>query len=163
MGRYAHLFYKLLFLSILLVCLNNRTEAQKSLFRVLVIASPDPDHGSMINKAKPFFEKIASENNFELDFSRDAKLINEDNLSNYQVFVQLHLAPFEMTTEEQKALQHFISRGKGWLGIHAAGLTGNQFMPNLLSAFLFPPRPSSGAPVATVSVAAIGSGDGPVV
>jgi len=129
MGRYAHLFYKLLFLSILLVCLNNRTEAQKSLFRVLVIASPDPDHGSMINKAKPFFEKIASENNFELDFSRDAKLINEDNLSNYQVFVQLHLAPFEMTTEEQKALQHFISRGKGWLGIHAAGLTGNQFMP----------------------------------
>ena len=111
-----------------LICTTG-LEAQKSLFRVLVVASPDPDHGTMIIQSKALLEKIASENNFQIDFSRDASVINDDNLSNYQVFVQLHLAPFEMTQNEQKALQHFISGGKGWVGIHAAGLTGRQFMP----------------------------------
>jgi type 1 glutamine amidotransferase len=118
----------LLLLSILSLTFTPGAIAQKPAFRVLVVASPDPDHRPMIKQSKAFLEKIASENNFEIDFSRDATLINDDNLTNYQVLVQLHLAPFEMNPKEQIALQHFISRGKGWVGIHAAGLTGRQFI-----------------------------------
>ena len=33
-----------------------------------------------------------------------------------------------MTAEEQAALQRFIESGHGWVGIHAAGLTGKQFI-----------------------------------
>jgi type 1 glutamine amidotransferase len=33
-----------------------------------------------------------------------------------------------MTQSEQAALQRFIERGGGWVGIHAAGLTGRQFI-----------------------------------
>ncbi len=93
-----------------------------------MVASADPDHDPMIKKSKAFFEKIASENNFEVDFTRDAAVINDENLTNYKVLVQLHLAPFDMTKEEQRAMQHFISRGEGWVGVHAAGLTGKQFL-----------------------------------
>ena len=76
----------------------------------------------MIKKAEAFLEKIGSENNFEVFYTRDATLINDENLSQYQVFVQMHLAPFDMTPQQQAALQHFISSGKGWVGVHAAGL-----------------------------------------
>lgn len=103
------------------------TVAQKTSFRVLVVASADPDHDPMIKKAKGFLEKIGKENNFDIVYTRDATVINDKDLSQYQVFVQLHLAPFDMTSSQQKALQHFISSGKGWVGVHAAGLTGTQF------------------------------------
>lgn len=97
-------------------------------FKVLVIASADPDHDPMIMKAESFFKDMAAENNFEVVFSRDASLVNDDTLSHYKVFVQLHLAPFELNPSRQAALQRYISRGNGWVGVHAAGLTGKQFI-----------------------------------
>jgi len=120
--------FKFLMLQALLLAFSTRSEAQNPSFKVLVVASADPDHDPMINKSKSFLEKIALENNFEVDFTRDATLINEENLSKYKVLVQLHLAPFDMTQKEQQAMQHFISRGRGWIGVHAAGLTGKQFL-----------------------------------
>ena len=96
--------------------------------KVLVVASSDRDHEAMIAKAQPFLEALAAENHFALDFTRDAGQINEANLAQYQVFVQLHLAPFNMSASQQKALQKFIEEGHGWIGIHAAGLTGKQFL-----------------------------------
>ena len=144
--------FKLLFLSILSLTFATSAIAQKPAFKVLVVASPDPDHGPMIVKSQAFLEKIAAENNFEVDFTRDATYINEENLVNYQVLVQLHLAPFEMTRKEQMALQHFISGGKGWVGIHAAGLTGRQFIApetpywkwyeKMLGGIVYSPHPS---------------------
>ena len=107
--------------------LTGTVVGQKPSFKVLVVASADPDHDPMIIKAKAFLEKIGSENIFEVFYTRDATLINDENLSQYQVFVQMHLAPFDMTPQQQAALQNFISKGKGWVGIHEAGLTGTQF------------------------------------
>ena len=123
----------------------------KPAFRVLVVASADPDHDPMIKKAKAFLEKIGSENNFEVFYTRDASLINDENLAQYQVFVQMHLAPFDMTPQQQKALENFISQGKGWVGVHAAGLTGTQFkgpevpywmwFQNLMGDIVYSPHP----------------------
>jgi type 1 glutamine amidotransferase len=96
-------------------------------FRVLVVASRAKDHLKMIAAARPFFQTMAAANHFDLDFSDDTSLINPANLSHYQVFVMLHLAPFDMSASQQAALQHFVEEGKGWVGIHAAGLTGRQF------------------------------------
>jgi hypothetical protein len=45
----------------------------------------------MIIKAQPFLKKLGLENNFEVVYSRDATLINEKNLLDYQVFVQIPL------------------------------------------------------------------------
>jgi type 1 glutamine amidotransferase len=104
------------------------TRSREPAFKVLVVASSDHDHEAMIAQAEPFLVALAAENRFVLDFTRDAAQINEENLARYQVFVQLHLAPFNMSAPQQKALQKFIEEGHGWIGIHAAGLTGKQFL-----------------------------------
>ena len=128
MKHYLPASIKFIVLQILLLSFSLRSEAQNLPFKVLVVASADPDHDPMIKKSRAFFEKIAAENNFKVDFTRDASTINDENLMQYKVLVQLHLAPFDMTRNEQLAMQHFISRGGGWVGVHAAGLTGKQFL-----------------------------------
>ena len=95
-------------------------------FKALIVASIAKDHLPMIAGAEPFFARMARENRFAADFTRDSDAIRPDNLAQYQVFVMLHLAPFDMTYSQQAALQRFIESGKGWVGIHAAGLAGKQ-------------------------------------
>jgi len=97
-------------------------------FRLLVVASRAKDHLKMIAAAKPVLEKLAKENGFAVDFTDDADTIKDENLSHYQAFMMLHLAPFDMKPAQQAALQKFIESGHGWIGIHAAGLTGREFL-----------------------------------
>src|SRR5579862_4702136 len=66
-------------------------------FKALIVASRAKDHLQMITSAEPFFNRMASENRFAVDFTADAETINEQNLEQYRVFVMLHLAPFDMT------------------------------------------------------------------
>ncbi|HVY73513.1 MAG TPA: ThuA domain-containing protein [Puia sp.] len=108
--------------------LPNPAFAGNGKFRVLIVASRAKDHLKMIAAAKPFFERMAAENNFSVDFTDDTSRINDENLANYQVFVMLDLAPFDMSYAQQDALERFVKEGKGWVGIHAAGLTGTQFL-----------------------------------
>ena len=102
--------------------------AQHKPFKVLVLLSPAADHQKMMTAAKPFLEKMARENHFTAYITDDANVVNDANLKQYTVFVQLQEAPFDMTTSQQEALQKFIESGKGWVGIHAAGLTGTTFL-----------------------------------
>jgi uncharacterized protein len=97
-------------------------------FRVLVVASRDPNHTPMIDKAQPLFDSIAQANDFTTDFTREPAVLTDEGLARYDVVVQLHLAPFDLENEQQNALERFVLRGKGWVGVHAAGLTGKQFL-----------------------------------
>jgi len=94
MKNYLQVTLMNLFLGILILTIPTLAGAQKLPFRVLVVASPDPDHGPMIIQSKAFLEKIGSENNFRIDFTRDATLINKENLADYQVLVQLQTGSF---------------------------------------------------------------------
>jgi len=97
-------------------------------FRVLVVAANDRYHGAMSDAAEPLLESLGAENGFAVDFTHDATVLRDEELARHAVVVQLHLAPFDMTKHQQDALQRFILRGGGWVGIHAAGLTGRQFL-----------------------------------
>jgi uncharacterized protein len=97
-------------------------------FHVFVIVSSAKDHVKMVAAARPFLEKMAADYNFSIDITADTGKINDTNLAKYQVFVQLHEAPFDMSYSQQAALEKFIEKGKGWVGIHAAGLTGKDFL-----------------------------------
>lgn len=121
MRKLTALIY-LLFISIAVSAMPDKPK-----FRVLVVASDAADHMKMMTAAKPFFQKLAKDNGFALDYTDDSSIITDINLSRYQVFVMLQLAPFDMRPSEQAALQKFIEQGKGWVGIHAAGLTGQTF------------------------------------
>jgi len=96
--------------------------------RVLVVASRASDHVRMIAAARPFFQRLADSTGLMIDFTDDTSVINDANLHRYQAFVMLHLAPFDMSYAQQAALQRFIEAGGGWVGIHAAGLTGAGFL-----------------------------------
>ncbi len=102
--------------------------AREPAFKAIVVASRAQDHSKMIAAAKPFLEQLGARNNFSVDFIQDQARVDDAFLSGYAVFVQLHLAPFEMAPAQQAALQRFVEEGKGWVGIHAAGLTGTQFL-----------------------------------
>jgi type 1 glutamine amidotransferase len=95
--------------------------------KVLVVGSIDRYHYPMVKASRMLFQKLAVENNLEIDLTTDLSALTEENLARYQVLIQLHQAPFELTNEQQYAIQQFISRGKGFIGVHAAGLTGSQF------------------------------------
>jgi len=126
--------------------------SQGSAFKVLVVASSDSDHAEMICAAEPFFAKLAAENAFALDFTKDAGWIDEAKLAEYQVLVQLQLAPFDLPARQQAALQQFVEEGRGWIGIHAAGLTGRQFLApetpywqwfeDLMGGIVYSPHPA---------------------
>jgi type 1 glutamine amidotransferase len=111
----------------IVIILSTTALAQKPKFRVLVVASDAADHIKMMTAAKPFFIKLGEDNGFVVDYTDDSGVITDANLVKYQVFVMLQLAPFDMKPSEQAALQKFIEQGKGWVGIHAAGLTGQTF------------------------------------
>ena len=101
--------------------------SRKKDFKVFVKISRAADHNKMMTAARPFLEKIASENHFTVAITDDNSLVNDANLSKYQVFIQLQEAPFDLSEQEQLAVQKFIEKGKGWVGIHAAGLTGTLY------------------------------------
>jgi type 1 glutamine amidotransferase len=113
---------------IVLILIGFKVNGQTNNFKVLVVASQAKDHWKSISVAKSFFEKLGAENHFSVDFTDDTSKINDANLANYQVFVMFHLAPFDMSASQQAALQKFAEQGKGWVGIHAAGLTGKEFL-----------------------------------
>ena len=114
-----------------LITLFALTASAQSKFKILVVASLAKDHWKSISVGKEFFEKLGTENHFSVDFTTDTSTINDANLAKYQVFVMFHLAAFDMSASQQAALQKFVTEGKGWVGIHAAGLTGKQFIgPN---------------------------------
>ncbi len=97
-------------------------------FSAIVVASRAEDHAAMIAAAIPFLERLGAQYNFAISFTQDASQLNETILAGHQVLVQLQLAPFEVPPAQQPAVQQFIERGGGWVGIHAAGLTGKQFL-----------------------------------
>jgi type 1 glutamine amidotransferase len=99
-------------------------------FHVLVVTSSPADHyhSPMIEKSRAMWDTLAREGRFGLDLSRDAAVLTDENLARYDVVVQLDLAPFDMSAAQQAALQRFVESGRGWVGIHAAGLTGDQFL-----------------------------------
>src|SRR6266850_7124553 len=75
--------------------------AQRPAFKALVVLSKAKDHIRMMTCAQPFLEKIAAENNFQVEISDDTSRINAANLKQYKVFVMLQLAPFDMSASQQ--------------------------------------------------------------
>jgi len=93
-----------------------------------MIASTAKEHVAMSEAAAPIIKTLGTSNGFTVDYTTDTSLMTDENLAQYQVFLQMHLASFEMPPAAQAAFQKFISQGKGWVGVHAAGLTGIQFI-----------------------------------
>jgi uncharacterized protein len=118
----------LVFVGLLLAAGHASAETPGPGLRVLVVASTDQYHWPMAAQSEPLFAALGKENGFAADFTKNGTALTDESLARYDVVVQMHLAPFDLSTEQQDALQRFILKGGGWVGVHAAGLTGKQFV-----------------------------------
>jgi type 1 glutamine amidotransferase len=101
---------------------------QAPLFRAIVLYSTAVDHVVMSTRAKALITQMGKDNNFSADFTSDTSSINEANLAKYQLFIELHFAPGLLNLQQRAAFQKFIGEGKGWVGIHGAGLIAPMFL-----------------------------------
>lgn len=76
-------------------------------------------HGSIsvgINAIK----KLGEENHFLVDATEDSLAINSKNLKQYQVIIFLNTTGTILGKEGELALQEFMKKGKGFVGVHSA-------------------------------------------
>jgi uncharacterized protein len=119
--------HKIPLLTLLALAWRLPCAAQEPAFRVLVISTRAADHAAMIAAATPAVREMAVRNGFAVEFTQDVTQLDDAVLSRYDVLLQLHIAPFEIPAAQHAAFERFVVRGNGWVGIHAAGLTGRQF------------------------------------
>ncbi|CAN5448624.1 hypothetical protein BH11ARM2_BH11ARM2_35110 [soil metagenome] len=87
-----------------------------SAFRLLAVGTEEKYHAAFASAAGPVLRKMAAENGFSVDVTNDTTTVSDENLANYEAFLMLQLAPFDLEPNQQAALQRFVESGKGWAG-----------------------------------------------
>jgi type 1 glutamine amidotransferase len=94
-------------------------------FRVVALAESGGIHQPFVDAAKLWLNKLASENNFAVDYIQNTDKIDAAFLSQYQLFIQLNYPPYNWTPTAQAAFIKYIEEGRGgWIGFHHATLLG---------------------------------------
>jgi len=111
-------------LMLIIVSVFNAT-AQPQRMKVIVLAEHAGIHRPFVDTAIVWLEKLAAERNFEIDYIENATKINEDFLSQYQLFIQLDYPPYMWNDTAKVAFEKYIDEGRGgWIGFHHATLLG---------------------------------------
>ena len=94
-------------------------------FRVIALAEHGGIHKPFVDAAKVWLAKMATENNFTVDYIEDTEKINDAFLADYRLFIQLNYPPYNWTDTAKGAFIKYIEEGKGgWIGFHHATLLG---------------------------------------
>ena len=100
-------------------------QANAPRFRVVALAEHGGIHKPFVDAAKVWLAKMATENNFTVDYIEDTEKINDAFLANYRLFIQLNYPPYNWTDTAKAAFIKYIEEGKGgWIGFHHATLLG---------------------------------------
>jgi uncharacterized protein len=102
-----------------------RAQDSRPEFKVLAIAEHGGVHQPFVDAAKIWLQKEAKADHFAVDYVEDTKLIDEEYLSHYQLFIQLNYPPYNWTPVAAAAFTKAIESGSiGWIGFHHATLLG---------------------------------------
>jgi uncharacterized protein len=94
-------------------------------FHVIALAERGGIHKPFVDTAKVWLGKLASENNFTVDYIEDTEKIDDAFLAKYKLFIQLNYPPYNWTDTAKAAFIKYIEQGKGgWIGFHHATLLG---------------------------------------
>jgi uncharacterized protein len=103
----------------------NYTFASPPKFKALVLAEPGGDHKEFVAAALSWLNTFAIENNFEFTVADFSAGTSKENLSDYQVIIQLNQAPYAWGDTAMAAFENYIEEGRGgWVGFHHASLLG---------------------------------------
>ncbi len=94
-------------------------------FRVIALAEHGGIHQPFVDEAKVWLQKLATLNNFSVDYLENTDKIDDAFLSHYQLFIQLNYPPYAWTPTAMAAFVKYIEEGRGgWIGFHHATLLG---------------------------------------
>ena len=98
-----------------------RPEAPR--FRVLVFTKAiDYQHAS-IPTAVDALKRLAHTHDFEIEAGDDASVFTDAYLAEFDAVVFLNTSGDVFASEQESALEGFVERGGGWVGIHGAAAT----------------------------------------
>ncbi|HXM96475.1 MAG TPA: ThuA domain-containing protein [Candidatus Dormibacteraeota bacterium] len=104
---------------------TSAAQDSKSQFKVVALAEHGGIHQPFVDAAKVWLQKLATDNNFSIDYIQNTDKIDDAFLSHYQLFVQLDYPPYAWTPTAMAAFIKYIDEGRGgWLGFHHATLLG---------------------------------------
>ena len=95
-------------------------------FRAVALAERvEGDHQKFVDAAKIYMDRLAAENDFEIDYITGTERINDEFLARYKLFIQLNYPPYRWAPVAKQAFVDYITQGKGgWIGFHHASLLG---------------------------------------
>ena len=89
-------------------------------FAVLVFSKTAEYRHASIPNGIAAIRALGEQNDFRVDASEDAALFNDRNLAQYRVVVFLSTSGDIFNSGQQAALEKFVQRGGGFVGIHSA-------------------------------------------
>lgn len=122
--KYLKNLRTLLMLFLLLVApLYSCTKKLDSKPKVLVFNKTAGYYHESIPQGISAIQKLGAENGFDVDTTKNADLINEENLAQYATVVFLNTTGNVLNAAQQSDFERYIQSGGGYLGIHAAADT----------------------------------------
>ena len=88
--------------------------------KVLIFSKTNGYRHESIEAGIVAIKKLGSDNNFSVDASEDSLYLTDANLKNYKTIIFLSTTGTILGKEQEVALQNFIHKGGGFVGIHAA-------------------------------------------
>src|SRR5215467_2433885 len=111
---------KLLLLSAVFLLFLSNCKQSDNRPRVLVFSKTTGYRHASISNGKAAIQKLARENNFQVDTTEDASYFTEENLKKYAVIIFLNTTGDVLNSEQEIAMERFIQAGGGFVGIHSA-------------------------------------------
>lgn len=101
------------------------TAQQKSAFKVIALYENGGHHVEYTRRAKVWLDSMAIIENFRIDYILNTDKIDDNFLSQYQLFIQLDYPPYAWKDKAVAAFEKYINQGRGgWIGFHHASLLG---------------------------------------
>lgn len=110
--------YLLLLAGLLIVVAGSAFKKAKP--RLLVFSKTAGFRHDCIPDAKLAMLKLGAENGFEVDTTEDAGLFTEKNLQRYKAVMFLNTTGNVLNDAQQAAMESYIRKGGGYIGVHAA-------------------------------------------
>jgi type 1 glutamine amidotransferase len=92
--------------------------------RVLVVNVPDVNHADSGNAGIVAIRALAVADRYDVDVCVDYGLFTDSYLAPYDVMVWVMAAPLTWTDSSKAVFEKYVRSGKGFIGLHVAGLTG---------------------------------------
>lgn len=120
----AFLFRKLFLLMSIVISVslqsNNTKSADRRENKLLIFSKTNGFRHESITAGIDAIKKLGTENHFIADATEDSAFFTDANLQQYKAVVFLSTTGTVLGMNEEKALQNFIHKGGGFVGIHAA-------------------------------------------